>query len=405
MKSINLAIIGVGCRGYSWINEVLKFENVTVTAVCDKYEDRVERAIARINEKKDNLVFGTTDYKEVLIRDDVDMVMVASSWDTHSIISIDSMKAGKFTCMEVGGAYSLEECWELVHTWEETKTPFFFMENCCFGQYETMVLNMVKKGLFGEIVYCEGGYCHDLRKEVAEGKIERHYRLEEYLSRNCENYPTHELGPIAKVLGINNGNRFVSLRSVVSGSKGMDAYIKENMPDDEYLKGKTFAQADIVKTFITCENGETITITLDTTLPRFYSRGFTVRGTKAMYFEDTNTVYFDKEHEKYDFNARPIWDNATQYAKEHCMPYWENPEELKKSGHGGMDYVLFKAMVDAYLTGDYPAVDIYDAAAWMAITALSTTSIQNGGKLVDVPDFTCGKYKNRTETNNGIYAL
>ena len=83
------------------------------------------------------------------------------------------------------------------------------LENCCYGLEEMTVLNMVKKGMFGELVHCEGGYQHDLREEVATGGEARHYRLRNYMHRNAEVYPTHELGPISKFLNINRGNRML----------------------------------------------------------------------------------------------------------------------------------------------------------------------------------------------------
>ena len=149
------------------------------------------------------------------------------------------MKAGKPTAMEVGGAYSVDECFRLVHTQEETGTFFMMMENCCYGRRELMLLDMVNKGLFGEVVHCEGGYRHDLRNEIARGKELGHYRLRNYLNRNCDNYPTHELLPICKILGVNDGNRMVSLVSVASCAKGLRAYSEETgqmpVPADPWI--------------------------------------------------------------------------------------------------------------------------------------------------------------------------
>ena len=56
-----------------------------------------------------------------------------------------------------------------------------------------------------------------------------------------------------------------------------------------------FAQGDVITTVITCANGETITMTLDTTLPRYYSRGFYVQGTKGMYTEENESVFLEGE--------------------------------------------------------------------------------------------------------------
>ncbi|MEK0316122.1 hypothetical protein [Cohnella sp. 56] len=45
-------------------------------------------------------------------------------------------------------------------------------------------LNMIRQGLFGELIHCRGGYLHDLREEVATGIENRHYRIHNYLNRN-----------------------------------------------------------------------------------------------------------------------------------------------------------------------------------------------------------------------------
>ena len=296
MKNLNVGIVGLGMRGYWLMKDViLLMPGVKVTAVCDVYEDRNERAAKLTEEVCGHVPATETDYKKLIARDDVDVVVVSCAWESHIKVAIDAMKAGKPVGMEVGGSYSVKECWDLVDTYEETQTPFMFLENCCYGRRELMALNMVKQGLFGDIVHCRGGYMHDLREEVSEGEKNRHYRLRNYIHRNCENYPTHELGPIARILNINHGNRMLTLTSMASRSAGIQEYIKDRMSDDEKLMNTRFAQGDVVNTMIKCAGGETILLTLNTSLPRFYSRDFTVCGTKGMYEEENDTVFVDKK--------------------------------------------------------------------------------------------------------------
>jgi len=405
-KIANVAVIGLGGRGLGWIRgELLKLDYVRITAVCDNYPDRVENAQKAVHEACGYTPFGTTDYTEAVCRDDVDVVLIFTAWEDHIKIAIDAMKAGKYTGMEVGGAYSVEDCWKLVDTQEQTGTPFMFLENCCYGEYELLVLNMVRAGMFGDLIACEGGYCHDLRSEIAFGRENRHYRLRNYLARNCENYPTHELGPISKTLDINRGNRMTSLVSFGSASKGLHEYIMKVKADDADLRYAKFAQSDIVKTIITCENGELIELTLDTTLPRCYSRRYSVRGTKGMYIEDGNMLFLDDMPVKSEFDPRPLWDNAKDYQKQYHHPLWANPEELYGQGHGGMDYLVISALFDSYFNGTYPPIDVYDGAAWMCVTALSEQSLRLGNKIMDFPDFTRGKYLDRKEHSVGKYSL
>ncbi len=404
-RKLRAGLIGMGCRGFSLLHDTLlpmTEDRLEIAAVCDVYEDRREKAAKLVEETCGYRPFATGDYREILEMD-IDAVLILSSWRSHLEMAIQAMKAGKYVGLEVGGAYSVEECWRLVHTYEETGVPCMLLENCCYGKRELMVLNMVKQGVFGDVVYCEGGYHHDLRSEIAGGEVNRHYRLQEYLHRNCENYPTHELGPIAKVLKINNGNRMLSLTSTASCAKGMHAYLqKQTGPVTKYADA-AFAQGDVVNTVIRCAGGETICLTLDTTLPRAYSRGFTVRGTAAAYFEDIDAFFLDQVHRKYEFNARGLWGNAAEYEDEYLHPLWRGFEP--KGGHDGMDEMVYSAFVDTALAGVQPPIDVYDTAAWMCITALSEASISTGSMPVAIPDFTSGRWVQRQDIAEQKYAL
>lgn len=403
MKEIKVGVIGLGSRGHGNIKTIIDLNKVKVEilALCDLYEDRVDRTEEFLKEKGlgENLQ-KTTDYREVLQNPEINTVLVFSSWESHVQIAIDAMKAGKAVGMEVGGAYHLDECFELVKVWEETKLPFMMLENCCFGKKELLGLNLARAGLLGDLVYCHGAYAHDLRKEVVEGKENRHYRLENYKNRNCENYPTHELGPIAKVLDINRGNKMNKLVSVATKSAGLKKYIEDRKDtiENKELIGCEFKQADIVETIITCENGEVINIRLDTTLPRSYNREFTLRGTAGMYEEHTNSVFLDGDTEYFETDkyAALALNNAERFYYDFIPPYWSarRNNENAISGHGGLDAYTFTIFFYC-LENDLPMpIDVYDAAAWMSITPLSEKSIETG-MPVEIPDFTNGAWKDR----------
>ncbi len=412
MKKIRVAMVGLGSRGYGVIvdNElmgllgdvILENPKAEVTAVCDVCEDRVKKAQELIKEKRGNDAFGTTDYNDFLKRDDIDLIVVTSAWETHIPFAIAAMEAGIPVAVEVAGAYSIDQCWELVKCYEKTKTPFTMLENCCYGDRELMIKNMVDQGVFGEVVHCDGGYMHDLREEIAFGKENRHYRLRNYARRNCENYPTHELGPIAKILNINNGNRMVSLTSTSSKAVGLHEYIMEKKPDDKNLVNMRFNQGDIVTTVIKCANGETIRLTLDTTLPRPYSRGFTIHGTKAIYEEANDSIFIESENPdpNQHFYWKDNWGNAEKYKEKYIHPIWKKYEEEGVQGtHGGMDYLLFDYIFDALIDNTPFYIDVYDAAAWMCISALSEKSIALGSAPVEIPDFTNGLWLMRAQEN------
>ena len=405
---IKLGIIGLGGRGLGMLKNPIipmRKDGIDVVAVCDLLEDRVNKAVNVLLESGAEKPFATTDYNEVLALKELDAVYIAVSWEAHVEVAVAAMKAGKYVGLEVGGAYSIDDCYKLVHTYEETGTEFMFMENCCYGKRELMMLNMVRQGVFGEVVHCNGAYCHDLRKEVTTGLEKKHYRLRNYINRNCENYPTHEIGPIAKILDINNGNRFLSLSSFASSSKGMHSYVVKTKGEEHPLSKVNFAQSDVVTTVIQCAQGQTVRITLETGLPRGYSRGFEVHGTNAVYIEDNDSLFIDgtEKHAKNEWKWKPMWGNAEDYEEQYNHPLWKNG--VASDAHGGMDYVVMQAFLYAVKTNSHAPVDVYDAATYMSICVLSEESIAKGGAPVAFPDFTAGSWTERTDIADNEYTL
>ncbi len=395
-----LGLIGVGARGMSHLSGILtERDDTEITWICDIKEKHRLDAAKLVQEKMGNTPTLTDDYRRLIEAADVDAVVIASAWENHVPATCYAMEAGKKVACECGGAYNLDECWQLVRTYEKTGNHVMFLENCCYDRNELMVTRMVRDGLFGEVVHCEGGYQHDIRYLALGGFQENHFRLAGCMHRNCDYYPTHDLGPIAKLLDINRGNRMVSLVAMASPAKGLNQYAKDH-PDtvDASLQTYPFRQGDVTKTLIRCAHGETITLTLDTTLPRFYSRNFTVHGTKGYFAERELSVFLDGDsHDRASY-----LNNVDKFRADWEHPIWREHldwrEKLQKdtSGmHGGMDWILFDAWFDSLAAGKVPPIDTYDMAAWMAITPLSEMSIANGSNAVEVPDFTRGMWTNR----------
>lgn len=397
-NKLRLGMVGMGCRGYEVMKTVLGVGGVALTCICDIYPDRTEKARAKAEKMQGFSPRVTDDWHTMTDKKELDAVLVTCSWEPHIEMAVAFMEAGIPVGVEVGGAYSVEDCFLLVRTFERTGTPVMLLENCCYGRYELMVMNMAEQGLFGEIVHCEGGYRHDLRREITFGKENRHYRLRNYLARCCENYPTHELGPISQILHINRGNRMLSLVSVASKAKGLHDYIGRTENADRSLLERDFAQGDVVTTIIKCANGETVTLTLDTTLPRAYSRQFTVQGTRGMYSEENNSVYLDTDHdESMHFSWKKQWNNAEGYLERYEHPIWrEFLADGLRGGHGGMDYLVYRDFVRCVREGLPMPIDAYDMASLMCISALSEQSIAMGGAPVAIPDFTSGRWLTRT---------
>jgi len=385
------------------MGELLSVAGVVVPAVCDLYEDRAQAGARLVEEKTGVTSTVYLDHKEMLAKEKLDAVLCCTTWITHGRIAVDSMRAGCHVALEVGGAASVEECWQMVRASEETGKFCMLLENCCYDRKEMALFRMVREGVFGELVHCEGGYRHDLRDEIAYGKENRHGRLPNFMHRNGEVYPTHQLGPIAKLLRVNRGNRFLTLTSMASKARGLNEFILREKGPEYYLANQQFAQGDIVTTTIKCAGGETITLVHDCSLPRPYSRNYALAGTKACYREApfNDAIYID------NMSPHHEWESFDKYLEQYEHPLWKayHDRDQHAGGHGGMDYLVLCAFADAVRRGEQPPIDVYDTAAWMVVTCLSEESVAMGGMPVSIPDFTNGMWIERAPAYDGPYCL
>ena len=389
-ETVRLGVLGLGNRGMGQLKVLLEMPDVAITAVCDAYEDRVEEAKNAVEAARESRPFGTTSADECIGRQDVDAVIIMTGWETHIPLAIRAMRCGKRPAMEVGGATSVEECWQLIRASEETGVPVMLLENCCYGEKELTMLNMIRQGVFGTLVHCAGAYSHDLREEVGNGELNRHYRQAHFLHRNGELYPTHELGPIANYLNLNRGNRMVSLVSMSSKACGLHEWFAEHRPDSPLVNAQV-NEGDVVTTLIKCANGETIQLTHDCTLPRFYSRGGVIRGTKGIWMEDGRLIFIEGRSPAIGWDHKP--EDDAPYMEEYLHPLWKEYREVGIRGeHDGMDYLVLRDFIESVQNNTEPPIDVYDAASWLAVTALSEESIAMGSAPVAVPDFTGGRW-------------
>ena len=420
-KILNVGLIGSGLRGRWFIDIMLKRNDVNVISVCDTDSRAISSTLElfKKHDKNKPKIFTGSDYSYKKLLDDksLDAVIIATPWLWHIPMAIDAMNRGKYTGLEVSGAFSIKDCWKLVDTYEKTNSKLMFLENVCYRRDVMAVLNMVKENLFGELIHARCGYQHDLRHvKFNDGKTpyghgvefgkkgfsESKWRTLHSIKRNGDIYPTHGIGPIMKYFDINFGNRFLSLSSFASKARGLNSYIVNHPKggkDHPNAKIK-FKLGDIVTTTLSTSQGQTVIITHDTNLPRPYSLGFRLQGTKGIWQKDNDGMYIEgmklsKDGQKLKSQSHN-WDDAKKYYKKYDHPLWKKYEnEAKGAGHGGMDFFVTNAFVESAKANIEPPIDVYDAATMLVITPLSERSIQEGGMVQSFPDFTRGKWINR----------
>lgn len=405
-----LGFIGVGLRGQNHLDLALRRSDVEVVAICDVQQRMIDASLALIKKagKRAPLVVnaGPYGYRKLLDNADIDAVIIATPWEWHTVMCLDAMNAKKYVGSEVITGMTIEECWQLVHASERTGMPLMMLENVCYRRDVMAVLNMVRQNIFGEIVHLQGGYQHDLReikfndgKQAQGGGVEfgekgfseAQWRTQHSVHRNGDLYPTHGIGPVAMMIDINRGNRFTELVSYASKARGLHQYVVEHGGENHPNAKVEFKLGDVVTTMIKCANGETILLQHDTNLPRPYSLGFRVQGTKGIWMDLNQSIYIEGQSKK-----AHAWEDTEAWFDKYDHPLWKKyGGDAAGAGHGGMDWFVLNAFIESVKRRIPTPQDVYDAVAWSAITPLSETSIRLGGETVDFPDFTQGKWMYR----------
>jgi len=410
-QKVKLGFIGVGLRGQNHLDNALRRKDVEVPVICDIDARMLERSVnlfRKHQQKPPDILTGSMNaWRTLLERKDLDGVIISTPWEWHAPMIIAAAEAGiRYIGTEVMLGITLQDHWDVVKAAERYNVHVMMLENVCYRRDVLAILNMVRQGLFGELVHLQGGYQHDLRavkfnngRDPYGGGVEfgekafseARWRTHHSVHRNGDLYPTHGIGPLAEMISINRGNRFLSLSSFASKARGLHDYIVKQGGADHPNAQVEFKLGDVVTTMIRCANGETILLQHDTNLPRPYSLGFRVQGTKGLWMDVNHSLYIEglspKAHQ---------WEDAKAYLEKYDHPLWKRwSKETDGAGHGGMDFFVLHAFVEAIRRKAPTPMDVYDAAAWSAITPLSEKSIELGNETVEFPDFTSGQWMYR----------
>jgi len=409
-SKVKVALIGTGLRGQNHLDLLLRRNDVEVSSICDVDSRMLEMAKEQILKagKKMPVLYTGDPYawKQQLEKDKPEAVIISTPWEWHKPMIIGALEAGvKYVGTEVILGITLQDHWDVVKAAEQHQAHVMMLENVCYRRDVMAVLNMVRQGVLGELIHLQGGYQHDLREvkfndgvhpyghgvEFGEkGFSEARWRTHHSVHRNGDLYPTHGIGPIAHYVNINRGNRFLSLCSFSSKARGLHEHIVKQGGEQHPNAKVRFKLGDVVTTSIDCANGETILLQHDTNLPRPYSLGFRVQGTNGLWMDVNKSIYVEGTSKPHQ------WDPQKEWLERYDHPLWARwSKETAGAGHGGMDFFVVHAFIESVKRQQPTPMDVYDAAAWSAITPLSEQSIELGNATVDFPDFTGGQWMYR----------
>lgn len=404
IPQVKVGIIGLGNRGSSIapLVNALHPDKARITAVSDLRQEKVDAVMTSLakNGQKPATYSGNPDaWKEMVRRDDIDLVIICTPWELHTPMAVEAMRQGKHVAVEVPAALTIDECWQLVDTAEQTQRNCMMMENVCYGDEELWVLNMAKQGVFGELTYGEAAYIHDLREQLfSNDYYYNKWRVRHHETKDGNLYPTHGLGPVAQYMDIDRGDRFDHLVSMSTKQANLSTYTQRLDALNEFYNRKNFKHGDMNSSLIRTHQGRTILVQHDVVTPRPYSRINALGGTKGYHEGYPSRLAIDgsshawleeKEYQAYRERYRhPIWEKLKSGIEKH-------------GGHGGMDFVMIYRLIDCFNNGWPLDMDVYDAASWSAVTPLSGISVDLGSVPVKFPDFTRGRWDK--ERSLGIF--
>lgn len=393
-RKVRLAVLGMGGRGNSLLGNLLEMkDDVEIRGVCDVHRERAEAAQARVVEagfSRPEVYAGDEDvWKKLVERDDLDAVVIATYWEWHTPMAVHAMRMGKYAAVEVPAAYTLDECWQLVDTHEQTGVPCMMLENWSMRSDNLAVLNMIRLGLLGQIVHCHCAHSHDcidhwfFDSQTGSDRWPAKYLVE----HNRDQYPSHQLGPVISWMDINCGDYFDYLTSTATDSVGINEYFATRFGPDHPNAKRKFAQGDIVTTTVRTKKGKTIIINYDMQLPRPYDNRWLIQGTRGLYNEQRDAVYLKGTSPEYH-----QWEPFGPYHERYRHAWTKEPE---LGGHGGTDVRELRLFVQAVKDRTQTPLDVYDSVLMCVHGPLSEVSIAQGSVPVKVPDFTRGRWQTR----------
>lgn len=402
MKTVRVAFVGLGMRGPGAVERFTHIDGTQIVALCDYEEARAKRCqsyLTKAGRPEAAIYSGENGYKELVKRNDIDLVYIATDWAHHVPVAKAAMEAGKHVAIEVPSAMTIKDCWDLINLSEKTRLHCMILENCVYDRFELNTLNMAQQGLFGEVIRGQGAYIHQL--DQFWDSYWKNWRLLYNRDYRGDVYATHGLGPVALAMNIHRGDRLETLVAMDTKAFTGPELIKRATGKEP----ENFRNGDHTTTLMRTANGKVIEIQHNVMTPQPYNRLYQLTGTQGFANKYPTEGYTLGSKDAVKSAGLPQADNISGHgflpaaAKQALEAKYEHPilkeigEKAKKvGGHGGMDFVMDYRLVYCLQNGLPLDMDVYDLAEWCALAELGALSMDNGCAPVVFPDFTRGHW-------------
>jgi len=333
-------VVGLGV-GRAFFDVVRGRHDVKVSAVCDIDA----RKLRRVSEQEG--IAGAYAAFDDMLSTDIDAVVIATPIQLHGSQAIAAMRAGKHVLCQYIAASDQREAEALLRAAEATGATYMFIETDCYERKNVVMMELAKRGVFGELTMGRGHYIHDCKSMGRNPDGSLTWRGELWMESpggRCN--AVHTAMPLLEVFG----ERVTEVYSYGPGARTMPQYTKH----------------DRVTTIGKLPSGRIVELVDDVFSWHPPVCGYCLQGTKGCFeFDRAAVVEEGKLSPWKDLDALETQYGLGQRASD-------------SDGHGAAWGACLSAFLDAVERGIRPPQDLFDALHVTAIGWAANESLRSG---------------------------
>ena len=400
---ISIGLVGLGQFGRAFADLFRSHPLVDRVALCDREAERMDAIAVRPGWEKKFNPRDRFESLDDLLGAELDAVAIITQPWLHAPQCLEAMEAGKHVYSAVpvisvpDGDEILDWCGRLIEAGERTGQLYMLGETGYYRPETMFCRHMANAGAFGDFVYAEGEYFHDVDAACSLREVQRR-RLasqagREWVERNQEyrragalggpmHYPTHSVcGPVS----------VMSARALK-----VTAYGYANRTGDPFFADDAFSNEVAL---FRMSNGATVRICecREVAGSFHHSETFRIMGTRGTYAEGRWRENFRtasgsaeplREEVVTEWKMRdPLPEEVALAFKRLEEPGATDGSDFTPKGHGGAHPYLVHEFVESVVNARMPAINAWEAARYMAMGVMAHKSALRDGETMEVPDF------------------